>query len=548
MENAQGKINDFNYTLDQKKFIIIYTVAEMKERNSMTGVHKLAHILKGTIEISLDRYNFRYSDSFFDISITDIIIMIEKLIQCKFLKKRFIDNSNANSNATAMYVLECTKKSNIYGYKYILDIEKNLSKDPYSENYPSIRHCKKQLIKWLYSKYNKIEYQFIINGTKHNMLYYGNKIYTDYQVVNCNKLNSLETPWDQYYDFKKYHPNLISPSYQWCLDNDFIPSHIFDIAVSLNGKILYGINIKSSCNKKKLNMDQIVTMSSVSNFTILEIDINLIYGQKIRPQYLNVSRVITKYYNIVSNDILSNFKIKDYYHPIDIDLFNNLFQTLKYYNIQICNTNQKCNKKIRGSTRLCEKKAKFQYMKYDNNFMYLCGVHAHKKDYEHEKLCTTQIDFMKCKKNNTNNIISYTFSLAFGNVRTLINILSDIFDRYKGNNLCYCELKITSDDNNLKIYLCVYDSNYVWLQNLDLFEELNYARKHFPKYHYILLRNIENILTSIRPKLSRMITRLNTALLQKNFVDGTGTMHGHGHGHGHSGTDLIQILSNQIKF
>lgn len=137
------------------------------------------------------------------------------------------------------------------------------------------------------------------------------KIYKDYPVVECDKYNSVKNVWNGKYkktesirDKNRYCSP--SPTYEWCEKNGLNPGYSFDIAISQDDKLIYGIHI---VDKHQISFKTYISKSKTcyennidgNRFTFFEFDANWILNQKNKPNVLKTRDCNSFYGSVYSH-------------------------------------------------------------------------------------------------------------------------------------------------------------------------------------------------------------------------------------------------------
>lgn len=288
-------------------YLLLCTIQELETLyNKHVGKDVLMSIMEGTCK------NFWNDITCFG-SIPEGSINFDSLFECA---DDYVIMSKENNSK--FYSYKCTDEgklfANDYEYHKSLMFPNEVSKfkqcpcdgDPQKcNNYnpQNIELAKELLIKWLRIEQENNE------QTDYKCLYYENgfvgtffsfdkraKFFKDYPVVECDIYDSVKNVWDDkyknidsIYDDNKYCSP--SPTYKWCEKNSLVPIYSFDIAISQDDRLKYGILIVDKHQKcqgmRTFTSDTCLKNNADgNNFTTISFDANWILSQKEKPDVL----------------------------------------------------------------------------------------------------------------------------------------------------------------------------------------------------------------------------------------------------------------------
>ena len=507
---------------DDDKFMIIYTVAELEDVNQTVGLQKLSQIMQNSSDLK-----YRYSGRFSEMSINTIKSLIERLISDKFLQKEYVKGN--------ICVITRTQEGIDFGVTYISNIEAGLQKDPFTMVVPvtklsaSLDCCdnneqygdklpREILLRWIFEGYSddEVVWKYKINDIEGEISFGKNKIYVEYPVVMNDDFNSLNSVWDEEYDYKRnstvdYH-NLCTPSptHEWCVKNKLRPEYVFDIAISRGDYIVYGIkivNVHGTSTAKKYKVQGAMQgFCYKTQVEILEVSAEWILNQLKKPDFFVLERYITFNEDIMSNNHIKQQRTitKDNYVKIDLDELNKkFFDELTFYEKENYTGNEKCNDIVQKTQKECGARAKIKYVNFDNKVIYRCCRHCgmfDKVDNKIKNLTVESLNFLKCKLNKNN--VHYVFDLTFNDANLLKKYVAEIKKRSENNisDLRYFQIVMKIEDRK------GVTDYHMSLTTYDCHNKLSYCigllhgseKKHLHQHLvYIIYKKFEKIIKNL---------------------------------------------------
>ena len=299
-----------NNIKDTVTYLLLCTIQELETLyNEHVGKYDLISIIEGTCGNNRNKLScYR--------SLPEQYINYDALFE--FSDEYTIMNKIYN---TGSYLYKCTEEGMIFANKYecynslmFPNETSNFEQcqchgDPLiCNNYSSrnVELAKELLIKWLIDEqknndqtnYKCLYFIPIFGGFVGTNISFDKKgsIYKDYPVVECDIYDSIKNEWngnykntDSIYDDNKYCSP--SPTYKWCEKNKLSPIYSFDIAISQNGRLKYGIQVVDKHQKCKgvrtcMSDTCLKNNKDGDNFTTISFDANWILSQKDKPDAL----------------------------------------------------------------------------------------------------------------------------------------------------------------------------------------------------------------------------------------------------------------------